>query len=155
MNILKETRLKHNMTQKDAALLLGVSSRTYQRYEESNSLSKKLENLCVVIDNNFLIDETHGVLTKQNISKLIEPVLTEYNISLCFLFGSYAKGTAKPTSDVDLLVDSNVEGLDFFVLVDKLRVALGKKVDVILLNQLTSSKELMETILREGIKLRG
>ena len=156
MNILTETRLKHNLSQNQVSKLLGCSTRTCQRLETLSDDSIKVKNAIKLIESNFTLDETHGLLSIESIKYLSRPVLAEYNISLCYLFGSYAKGTAKPTSDVDLLVDLHgVNGLQFFAVVEKLRVVLSKKVDLITVDQLTSSKELLETILKEGIRLHG
>jgi predicted nucleotidyltransferase len=50
------------------------------------------------------------------------------------LFGSRAKGTARPDSDVDVLVtfaDGYTPGLDFFGLADDLEILLGRKVDLL------------------------
>lgn len=43
------------------------------------------------------------------------------------LFGSYGKGTASARSDVDLLVDSGLEGLRFVGLIEDIRSVLGEK----------------------------
>ena len=53
-----------------------------------------------------------------------------------WLFGSYARGEANAKSDVDLLVDLNVDGftgsvLEFFGWHEDLAELLGKKVDVV------------------------
>jgi hypothetical protein len=40
--------------------------------------------------------------------------------SFCYLFGSYAKGKAKPTSDVDFLISADVRGLEFYGLVEEI-----------------------------------
>lgn len=153
MNILKQTRLTHNISQIEASKIIGVSRRTYQRYEELETNSAKLDAFSAALNNRFLVDEEHGVLTIASIKELIKPVLEEFNISICILFGSYARGTATDISDVDLLVDYNYSGIDYFVVIEKFREALHKKVDLITTSQLVSSKELMETILKEGIRL--
>ena len=63
-------------------------------------------------------------------------VFQKYDVDFCYLFGSYAKSKAKPTSDVDLLISANVKGLKFYGLVEEIREALHKKVDVLEINQL-------------------
>lgn len=153
MNELKKTRLSHNLTQKEAALILGISSRTYQRYEEKQD-DKKSEMFIDRINKEFRIDEENGILSINSIKELLLPILKEFNISICYLFGSYARGEARPTSDVDLLMNiENVDGLKYFSFVERLRSTLNKKVDLITTSQLTSSKEMMEVILKEGIKI--
>ena len=62
-----------------------------------------------------------------------------YDIIFCYIFGSYAKNNATPLSDVDLLIDSEVTGLDYFGLVEDLRQGLHKKVDLIKLSQLENN----------------
>lgn len=50
------------------------------------------------------------------------------------LFGSRAKGTARPDSDVDLLVtfeDGYTPGLEFFGMADELEGILGHPVDLL------------------------
>ena len=76
-------------------------------------------------------------------------------VKYCILFGSYAKGKETPTSDVDLLISANIKGLKFYGLVEELRVALHKKVDVLDMNQLKNNLELTEEILKDGIKIYG
>lgn len=103
----------------------------------------------------LFIDEEHGVLTIEDIKRKCEKVFEQYDVKFCYLFGSYAKGKEKPESDVDLLISANVRGLMFYGLVEELRVALCKKVDVLDINQLRNNIELTEEILRDGIKIYG
>lgn len=63
--------------------------------------------------------------------------------------------TATEASDVDLLISTNVRGLKFYGLVEEIRSALHKKVDVLDLNQLRDNFELTKEILRDGIKIYG
>ena len=71
------------------------------------------------------------------------------------MFGSYAKNKATPTSDVDLLISAKVKGLKFYGLVEEVRTALHKKVDVLDVNQLNNNMELTQEILKDGIKIYG
>lgn len=75
--------------------------------------------------------------------------------NFCYLFGSYAKGKETPASDVDLLIAANVKGLRFYGLVEELRGALRKKVDVLDMNQLKDNLQLTEEIFKDGIKIYG
>ena len=54
-------------------------------------------------------------------------IFKKYDVHFCYLFGSYAKAKAKPTSDVDLLISTNVKGLQYYGLVEEIRIALQKK----------------------------
>ena len=71
------------------------------------------------------------------------------------LFGSYAKGTAKETSDVDLIVSNELRGLKFFGMVEDLRENLHKKVDVLDVGQLENNLKLLNEVLMDGIKIYG
>ena len=101
------------------------------------------------------IDEEHGILTIEDLTKICNTVFSEYNISYCYLFGSYAKGRATETSDVDLLVSGEAEGLQFYGMVEALREALHKQVDVLTPAQLANNPALLNEILRDGVKIYG
>lgn len=73
------------------------------------------------------IDEEHGMLEIEDIIKKCTEIFKNYDVHFCYLFGSYAKASAKPASDIDLLISSNVTGLKFFGMVEELRTQLHKK----------------------------
>ena len=128
MSELCSFRNSLNISQVVAANTLGVSLRTYQRYEKSTKLSEnKLESIKVVLNDKFGITEEKGILTISGIRSRVMPVLDKHHVEMCILFGSYAKGRANEKSDVDLLVKTDASGLDFFKLVDELYNALSKK----------------------------
>ena len=101
------------------------------------------------------VDENHGILTIQEISDTCREVLKEYPADFCILFGSYAKGTAGENSDVDLVISSEVTGLQYYELTERLRTALRKKVDLLNVDQLLNNRELLTEILKEGIRIYG
>ena len=155
MSALKELRIDKKMTQQEAADLIGVSLRSYKSYEneaEKQGTLKYKYMMEQLISYNF-IDEEHGVLMIEEIKRKCTKVLEQYNVEFCYLFGSYAKGKENESSDVDLLVSTDVKGLKFYGLVEELRTALRKKVDVLDMNQLKDNLELTGEILRDGIKI--
>lgn len=101
------------------------------------------------------IDEETGILELEDIVQKCTEVFERYEVSFCYLFGSYAKGKATQTSDVDILISANVKGLKFYGLVEEIRTALHKKVDVLDMNQLKENIELTEEIFKDGIKIYG
>ena len=103
--------------------------------------------------NEIYVDEEHGVLTREDIEVACTKVFEKYDVKFAYLFGSYAKGKATPTSDVDLLVCTEVLGLRFYGLVEELRNELHKKVDVLDMNQLNGNIQLTEEILKDGVKI--
>ena len=76
---------------------------------------------------------TRRPLTIGIIKKALEPVFRQNGVKKAVLFGSYAKGTAKADSDVDLMVETDLTGFKFFGLAGEIDEALGgvKKVDVL------------------------
>lgn len=154
---LKELRIAKNLTQAQAAEICAVSLRSYITFENDLSKSESIkyrylfDTLCGV----GFIDETHGILTKEEISERCCPVLAKYGIRYCYLFGSYAKSKATQTSDVDLLVSSDVSGLQFYEMAESLREALCKKTDLIDFSQLENNPKLLNEILETGVKIYG
>ena len=152
---LIEIRKQNGLTQKEVAVLIGIPYRTYIRYEENPSYygSYKYQKIVEDLLNKTKIDEEHGILSIQKIKELLLPILKENSIELCYLFGSYAKGVATERSDIDLLVDTDITGLAFFNLVEEMRTALNKKVDLLRLVDLKADNPIIIEILRDGVRL--
>lgn len=154
---LSEVRKQHGFTQERFAEYLGIPLRTYKRYEgcEDKIPKIKYEYIKAKIDELSIIDETHGVLTLQTIKEVCARVFQSKEVEYCYLFGSYAKGRATEKSDVDLFVSTPLTGLKFYGLVESLREALKKNVDVLNHNQIKDNYELTKEILATGIKIYG
>ena len=154
---LKDIRLRSNLTQEDAAQLLGVTRRTYVNYEAGkiDESSLKYKYVVETLQKATLIDENHGILTIDQIRKICGEIFKDYSVEYCYLFGSYAKGKATEKSDVDLLVAMPVDGMKFFELIEVLREQLKKKIDLLDIAQLENNPALVQEILRDGIKIYG
>ena len=154
---LKEYRKSKKITQKQAADFLSVPLRTYVRYENDKNRfnSKKYKRIYVSLQDKLKIDEEHGILTINEIKLAVCEVLIKYDVEFAYLFGSYAKGKEKPESDVDLMVCTDLTGLDFYEMVEELRTALNKKVDVLRLKDIKIGSDIMTEILRVGIRIYG
>ncbi len=75
------------------------------------------------------------MLTREQVISILKKELPklrdEYGVERIVLYGSFAKGTQKKKSDVDILVDIRRPiGLEFVSLADRLEEILGRKVDV-------------------------
>ena len=154
---LKDIRLRSNLTQEEAAQLLGVTRRTYVNYEAGkiDESSLKYKYVVETLQKATLIDENHGILTIDQIRKICGEIFKDYSVEYCYLFGSYAKGKATEKSDVDLLVAMPVDGMKFFELIEVLREQLKKKIDLLDIAQLENNPALVQEILRDGIKIYG
>lgn len=106
MSTINELRAEKKLTQQQVAAILGISLRSYKSYEIDADKVGSLKY-------NYIIDRLSA----------ISPIDEEH-------------GKAVESSDVDLLVSSDVKGLKFYDMVEKLRAALHKKVDVLSLEQL-------------------
>jgi hypothetical protein len=157
MKDLKSIRIDKELTQQQAADIVGISLRSYKSYE--NDLDKrgnlKYNYIYEKLSQINPIDEEHGIVDLEYISRKCSEIFDKYKINFCYLFGSYAKGKAKDDSDVDLLISTEIKGLKFFGLVEELRNSLQKKVDVIEVAGLKDNVELLEEILKDGIKIYG
>lgn len=152
---LKELRKQKKLTQIECASYLGIPIRTYQNYEndKSKQTSIKYNYMLQKLEQYGFIDEEHGILNANIIKKICDDIFSEYDVSYCYLFGSYAKGKANEKSDVDLLVSTSISGIQFYDLVESLREGLKKKVDVLNVEQLKDNIDLINEILKDGIKI--
>lgn len=157
MSELKTLRLEKKMTQQQVADLVGISLRSYKAYENEieKENSVKYNYIIDILKKTNVIDEDHGILEADDIIKKCNELFRRYDINYCYLFGSYTKGKATDVSDVDLLISANITGLKFYGSVEDIRAALHKKVDVLDINQLKDNLELMNEILKDGVKIYG
>ena len=103
------------------------------------------------------------IYTLDEIKAIAHPIAARYNIAALYLFGSYARGTATESSDIDLLVDTTGTKLTSLFSLGKLYCdledALGKEIDLITVSALTqreqmpSDKVFRETILNERVDI--
>ena len=63
---------------------------------------------------------------------VVSNLARQYGAERVYLFGSYARGDATETSDIDLRIDKgSIRGLQFARLLEDLEDTLGKKIDLI------------------------
>ena len=155
MSTLKELRLSKKLTQQEACAILGVSLRSYKEYENNEKKvgTLKYRSMISELEKYIVLDEEHGILTLDEIKQGCKAVLDEYDVKYCILFGSYAKGTATEKSDVDLLISTDIVGLKFFGIAERLRETLHKKVDLLDLRQLADNQALIDEILKDGVRV--
>jgi len=157
MITLKNIRLEKKLTQKQAADTVGISIRSYKSYETDAAKINTIKYKYIYDTLKAInpIDEEHGILDIEDIQKKCSSILERYPVQYCILFGSYAKGTAEEKSDIDLLISTELKGLKYYDMVEKLRETLGKKVDVLDVAQLKNNIELLNEILKDGKRIYG
>lgn len=156
---LKEYRISLGITIQEAANSTGVALRTYIRYEHDDNYGNQLKRTSIInlLKEKYEITEEKGLLTLDRIKDNVSNTLSKYDgkVDFCYLFGSYAKGYAKDNSDVDLCISTTLTGLKFVGLIEELRQTLHKKVDLIRLSDLKDNLELLNEIMKDGLKIYG
>ena len=152
---IKQLRTEKNITQKRASEITGIPLRTFKTYETDPAKigTIKYEYICESLRRYGFIDESHGILSLETIRSKCEQIFKDHPVDYCILFGSYARGTANETSDIDLLVSTSLSGLAYFGLIETLRSNLHKKIDMLDIDQLNDNPELLNNILKEGIRI--
>lgn len=155
--LIKELRESLGLTQVEVSNITAIPLRTYKNYENDPAKIGTIKYRYIIekLKSLSYVDEEHGILTIEKIIDTVKTVFADYQIEYCYLFGSYAKNKANEKSDVDLLISTPLTGLKFFGLIEKLRTKLRKKVDVIDIKQLENNPQLLNEILKGGIKIYG
>ena len=155
---LKEYRVKLGITIKEASSASGVPLRTYNRYENDEKYGNNLkrQQIFLSLREKFEVTKEKGIITIDAIRNRINDIFSKRDdVNFCYLFGSYAKGYANETSDVDLCISTTLTGLSFVGLKEEICSSLNKKVDLIRLSDLGDNIELVQEIMKEGIKIYG
>ena len=152
---LKQARQASKLTQKAAAELLQISLRSYVTYENDPDKEETLKYKYMLeqLEKLSILDEDHGVLELEDIIDISGEIFEKYPIDYCYLFGSYASGEAGETSDVDLFVSTELTGLKYFGLIEELREKLHKRIDLVTIQQSGDNMDLVDEVLREGIRI--
>ncbi len=103
------------------------------------------------------------VYTLHELRAIVTPIAEKYKLKAVYVFGSYARGEATETSDVDLLVDTTGADLSGFFalggLYNDLEAALGKRLDLVTVETMEqpcrrmSDKLFQENVSRERREL--
>ena len=94
---------------------------------------------------------TDNVYSIGQLKTLLTPVFFRNGVKKAVVFGSYGKGSASPKSDIDLFVDSGLQGFAFFGLLDDVIQAVGKNVDLIDVTDVRHGSRIANEIDESGI----
>ena len=103
---IKKKREELGLTQAEASEVTGIPLRKYKRYELNEPKNIKYTYILEKLDSYGYVDENQGILSLEKIKELSNPIFEKYDILYCYLFGSYAQGTPREDSDIDLVVNS-------------------------------------------------
>ena len=87
----------------------------------------------------------------EQIKEKLTPVFRKNNVRRATLFGSYVKNMATAHSDVDLLVDSGLRGLQFFGLLEDVCSSLDCEVDLIDVEDIIPESKIDHEIRSTGV----
>lgn len=96
-----------------------------------------------------------GTLSLDEIKRIVRILLKRYHAEYALLFGSYARGDAVPTSDIDIVIvggDSFVPR-NIFALAEDLREMTGRNADVFELREVNIGTPFYESVMKEGIRI--
>ncbi|MCM1127032.1 MAG: nucleotidyltransferase domain-containing protein [Lachnospiraceae bacterium] len=91
------------------------------------------------------------IYTIDRLKEKLIPVFVDNRIRRAVLFGSYGKGSATEESDIDLLVDSDLKGLRFVGLIEAIRAAVDKDVDIFDITHVEKGSKIDLEIQRTGV----
>jgi len=89
------------------------------------------------------------------ISEKLRPIFEAAPIYKAILFGSYAKGTARAKSDIDIVIDSKgqLRGLDFFGVLEDVSQAFHVPVDLLEISQIIEGDRTHDEITKTGVTI--
>ena len=99
------------------------------------------------------MNENQRVYTQNEIKEKLIPVFDRHGVRKAVLFGSYSKGTADGTSDIDLLVDSGLRGLEFVDLIEDIRETVHKDVDLLDVTHVEKGSRVDREIQNTGMEI--
>ena len=92
-----------------------------------------------------------SICTIDDIKAVLHPVFVKHSVKKAVLFGSFVKGLANSQSDIDLLLDSGLRGLKFVGLIEDVRAALDKEVDVFDETHIIPNSKISSEISNDGV----
>lgn len=93
------------------------------------------------------------VYSVHQIRDALIPVFKSHGVRKAILFGSYGKGTANDKSDIDLLVDSGLRGLQFYGLLFDVQQVLNKEIDLLDITSVEEGSLIEREIRNTGVIL--
>ncbi len=156
-NNIQIVRENLGLTQTELSNILNIPVKSIRNWEQNlrvpsdyivelivDSIIRQQREETLKNDDNY----TPSFLT---IKHKVKSVASLYNIDRVYLYGSYAKGSQTPLSDIDLYMISEIDGLDYFGVIEDLRNSLNKKVDLLSNKTIKKDSPIYKEIKRTGI----
>lgn len=96
---------------------------------------------------------SNKIYTINEIKKLLSTLLKDTDVLKVILFDSYAKNSATPKSDLDLLIDSNgkLMGFKLFSLISKIEDLFKKDIDAFEKTEIIKYSKIYNEINNTGV----
>jgi len=159
---IKTVRENIGLTQEQVSSLTGVPVKTLRNWEQG--VRKPSEwTIDLIIDKilrtelekHFLLnddeDDQNNILSFSTIKKKVSDIARNLEIDRIYLFGSYIKGSATEISDIDLYMESDIFGLDYFGLTEELRESLHKKIGLLSNKTVIENSKVYHEIMNTGV----
>lgn len=93
------------------------------------------------------------IYTIDEIKTILQEILRQFAVKKAILFGSYAKNTPTPKSDIDIVIDSEGKllNISFYGLLEELVQKLQKNIDLFEISEIQINSKLYDEIQKEGV----
>lgn len=163
-NASKISKICHESNEPVFVTKNGVSDLVIMTSNEYDKISKNdsyvFHNEADQVKEPNLIDyikerDCRKIYTISELKKTLKPILAKHKVKKAVLFGSYVKGTADARSDIDLLVETDLKGWDFYGLLGDVTDALRFPVDLIEKRTIKRGSEFEKEIEDTGVTIYG
>ena len=95
------------------------------------------------------------MLSLDKLKELVSPIAAELELERVIVFGSYARGEQKESSDLDLIIDSGgkLKGKHLFSAIYKMDKLIPAKTDIFDLSEVIKPSQTYTTIMTEGVTI--
>lgn len=96
---------------------------------------------------------SNKIYTIDEITLILKEILKNFAVKKAVLFGSYAKNKQTPTSDIDLVIDSEGQllNINFYGLLEELIEKLEKNIDLFEISEIQKDSKIYNDIKNEGV----
>lgn len=93
------------------------------------------------------------IYTIEELKEMLSEILKNFSVKKAILFGSYAKNTPTPTSDIDLVIDSEGKllNINFYGLLEELVEKMEKNIDLFEISEIQKNSRIYDDIQKEGV----
>lgn len=156
-NNIQTIRENLGLTQIELSNILNIPVKSIRNWEQNIRIPSQYVVEMIVdsmlrkrLEDNMIHDENY-IPSFLMIKEKVNNVFSRYNIDKAYLYGSYAKGTQKPISDIDLFMISDIDNLDYFGVIEDLRMTLNKSIDLLSNKTVKADSPILKEIERTGI----